>query len=113
MGIGKEVGYLRSRAIRFERCWNLLTAEVDVPSATRMTKSLSLDRAIFKEVQRTRGSGSTSERVNNLLRVGLEAERKRSLHKEAAAFFEQENSDQSLHDAFHQAALETWTRGGD
>ena len=78
--------------------------------ATRMTKSLSLDRALFKEVQRTRGSASTSERVNALLRVGLEVERKKSLHGEAADFFADEQSDSGLHDAFHKAAVDAFTR---
>lgn len=78
--------------------------------ATRMTKSLSLDRAVFKEVQRTRGSASTSERVNALLRVGLEVERKRTLHGEAADFFADGDANPALHDAFHRAAIDAFTR---
>ena len=85
-----------------------------MPTATRMTKSFSLDRAIFKEVQRTRGSSSTSERVNALLRAGLEVERKKSLHGEVAAFFKEDGADdKALHDAFHQAAIDSMSRDGD
>ena len=87
--------------------------EVSMPAATRMTKSFSLDREIFKEVQRTKGSGSTSERVNALLRVALEEERKRSLHRQAAAFFKEESSDKAAHDAFHNAAIDALTRDRD
>lgn len=80
---------------------------------TRLTKSFSLDRAVLEEVQRTKGSGSTSERVNALLRVGLEVERQRSLHSEAAAFFKSERSDRGVHDAFHQAGIDSMTRDDD
>lgn len=81
--------------------------------ATRMTKSFSLDRAILREVERTRGSSSTSERVNSLLRVGLEVERKRSLHSEAAAFFRGGSTGQDTHDAFIQAAADAFMRDDD
>lgn len=84
-----------------------------MPAATRTTKSFSLDREILREVQRTKGSSSTSERVNNLLRVGLEVERKRSLHGEAAAFFREGEASQDVHDAFIQAAVDVFTRDGD
>lgn len=79
--------------------------------ATRMTKSFSLDREILKEVERTKGSISTSERVNNLLRVALEVERKRSLHSEAAAFFRDSGAGQDTHDAFIQAAANAFIKG--
>ena len=78
--------------------------------ATRLTKSLSLDRTLLKEVERSRGSASTSERVNALLRIGLEIERKKSLHREAADFFAEERSDSALHDAFLKAGIGTFTR---
>ena len=82
-------------------------------AATRMTKSFSLDRDLLREVQRTRGSGSTSERVNSLLRIGLEVERKQSLHREAEAFFRDEASDEDVHDAFQQAAVNHLMRDED
>lgn len=82
-------------------------------AATRTTKSFSLDREILREVERTRGTSSTSERVNSLLRVGLEVERKRSLHGEAAAFFREGSASQDTHDAFIQAAVDAFTRDDD
>ena len=82
-------------------------------TATRQTKSFSLDRAVLKEIQRTRGSVSTSERVNELLKVGLEVERTRSLHSEAAAFFKEQPSDRKLHDAFHSAGIASMIRDED
>ena len=75
-----------------------------------MTKSFSLDPALFREVERTKGRTSTSERVNALLRAGLEAERERHLYSEAAAFFADKESDEALHDAFHQAGIQSMTR---
>lgn len=91
----------------------ILSTEVTMPADTRMTKSFSLDRSIFKEVERTKGAGSTSERVNTLLRAGLEAERRCSLHGEAAAHFRGEDADRATHDAFHQAGIDVLTRGRD
>ena len=81
-----------------------------MPVATRLTKSFSLDRAVLQEVQRTKGSSSTSERVNVLLQVGLEVERKRSLHSEAAAFFKAEGADGGVHNAFLRAGIDSLTR---
>jgi Arc/MetJ family transcription regulator len=58
-----------------------------VATATRTTKSFSLDRAVLQETEKTKGVESTSERVNQLLKVALEVEKARSLHREAEAFF--------------------------
>lgn len=79
---------------------------------TRLTKSFSLDRAVLKEVQRTKGASSTSERVNQLLKAGLEVERKRGLHGESAAFFKGERDGPSEF-AFHKASLKTLMRDDD
>src|SRR4051812_38489105 len=78
--------------------------------ATRLTKSFSIDREIIRELEKTKGASSTSERVNNLLRVGLEVERQRSLHSEAAAFFRSEGSDRGVRKAFRQAGIKSMTR---
>jgi hypothetical protein len=80
---------------------------------TRLTKSFSLDRELIQEVERTKGSGSTSERVNALLRAGLEAERQHSLHSEAAAFFKNESSDRGVRRAFQKAGLKSMMRDDD
>ncbi len=78
-------------------------------NTTRVTKSFSLDRSMLKEVQRTKGDSSTSERVNQLLKEGLEAERKRGLHSEAAAFFKDEPIGRE-EVAFRAASLRTLAR---
>jgi len=82
-------------------------------TVARMIKSFSLEPAVFKAVERTRGRASRSERVNALLKAGLEAEKKRSLHSEAAAFFSASVPDDGLHDAFHRAAMDTMSRDDD
>jgi hypothetical protein len=46
-----------------------------------------LDKETLREIERTRGSISISRRVNDLLKLGLEAERRRDLDCEAEAFF--------------------------
>ncbi len=56
-------------------------------TATRTTKSLSLEKDLLREVERTRGGVSTSERVNALLKTALEIERRRGLAAEAEIFF--------------------------
>lgn len=81
--------------------------------ATRLTKSFSLDRELIREVERTKGSNSTSERVNALLRAGLEVERQRSLHSEAASFFKSEASDGSVRQAFQRAGMKSMMRDDD
>jgi hypothetical protein len=81
-------------------------------TATRSTKSFSLDPEVFEEVHRTKGSESTSERVNQLLKLGLEVERQRSLANEAAAFFSTGHGQRPVeeHDAFQQAGIATMVR---
>jgi len=53
----------------------------------RTTKSLSLDESLLHQVEQTKGKASTSERVNVLLKTGLEWERQQGLYAEAEAFF--------------------------
>jgi hypothetical protein len=80
-------------------------------TATRTTKTFSLEKEVLKEVERTKGYVSTSERVNELLKVGLEAERQRSLHAEVAAFFASAAaSDQTSRKAFQDASIKSITR---
>lgn len=80
-------------------------------TATRTTKSFSLEKEVLKEVERTKGAISTSERVNNLLKVGLEVERQECLHTEAAAFFKAESgSDRTSRLAFQNASIKSISR---
>ena len=76
---------------------------------TRTAKTVSLEKEVLREVERTKGKVSTSERVNQLLKAGLEAERRRSLHSEAAAFFESEE-DRTERRAFQSASLKSISR---
>lgn len=73
------------------------------------TRTFSMEKEILAEVERTKGSVSTSQRVNDLLKAGLEAERRESLHREAAAFF-RENDDRVDRQAFQRASIATITR---
>jgi hypothetical protein len=82
-------------------------------AATRATKSFSLEKDVLRQVEQTRGTSSTSERVNELLKVGLEAERRQSLHSEAAAFFSAAQEDPSERKAFQKAAFKSLSRDDD
>jgi hypothetical protein len=79
-------------------------------SATRKTRSFSLDPDVLTEVERTKGSASASERVNYLLKYALEMERKASLYQEAAQFFSTAPHDREERRAFQKANLRTWAR---
>ena len=48
-------------------------------TATKATRTFSLDREILAEVKRTKGDLSESERVNRLLRTALDLERRAAL----------------------------------
>lgn len=78
-------------------------------TTTRTIRSFSLERDVLNEVERTKGSVSTSERVNRLLKVGLETERRECLHAEAAAFFGTEE-DRTARRAFQEASIKAITR---
>jgi hypothetical protein len=83
--------------------------ESNMPPATRTTKSLSLEKDVLKEIERTKGDSSTSERVNCLLKVGLEVERRQCLHTEAAAFFKT-GEDRAPENAFQSASIKSLAR---
>jgi hypothetical protein len=78
--------------------------------AIRKTRSFSLDQSVLSEVERTKGSSSASERVNQLLRYGLEMERKASLYQEAAQFFSAAPEDRRERRAFQKAGYKSWAR---
>ncbi|MGA3316655.1 MAG: hypothetical protein ABSC64_09485 [Candidatus Korobacteraceae bacterium] len=79
-------------------------------SAVRKTRSFSLDQNVLSEVERTKGSNSASERVNQLLKYALETERKASLYQEAAQFFSSAPEDRQERRAFQKASLRSWSR---
>jgi hypothetical protein len=79
-------------------------------TATRETKTFSLDRKILAEVKRTKGALSESERVNRLLRRALDLERRAALDAEAASFFGSAGDHRAERRAFESAAVASWTR---
>lgn len=82
-------------------------------TATKTTKTFSLDKEVLREVERTKGAGrSTSERVNELLKAGLAVERQKCLHSEAAAFFksEQGHEERASRKAFMSASVKSISR---
>jgi hypothetical protein len=74
-------------------------------TATRITKTFSLDTQVLKEIERTKGNASASERVNNLLKAGLEVERLRLLENEVSAFFSADVEDRSSRKDFQTASV--------
>jgi len=56
-------------------------------TARRATKSYSIDPELHGYVLRTRGRGSASERVNQLLRRAIESEQDAELEAQAARFY--------------------------
>ena len=81
-----------------------------MPSTLRKTRSFSLDPTVLSELERTKGSVSASERVNQLLKQGLEIERKANLDQEAAIFFRSAPDDRDERRAFQKANVSSWAR---
>ncbi len=79
-------------------------------STLRKTRSFSLDPTVLAELERTKGSVSASERVNQLLKQGLEMERKANLDQEAATFFRSTPDDRDERRAFQKANASSWAR---
>jgi hypothetical protein len=76
----------------------------------RKTRSFSLDTNVLAEVDKTKGDDSASERVNQLLKLALETERKADLWREAEEFFNNAPDDRQERAAFEKASLRTLTR---
>jgi hypothetical protein len=53
----------------------------------RIPKTLTVDKYMRSEVERTKGGGSTSERVNELLKRALDLEPQERLQREAAVLY--------------------------
>ncbi len=82
-------------------------------SATKAIKTFSLEKEVLREIERTKGSISASERVNRLIKAGLEAERRMALDREAAAFFDSgfgAKEDRSERRAFQSANIKSLAR---
>jgi hypothetical protein len=75
-----------------------------------MTQSFSLEREVLAEVKRTRGSLSQSERVNRLLRLALDLERRAALERETAGFYGSAPANRAERRAFESATIESLAR---
>jgi predicted CopG family antitoxin len=78
----------------------------------RQAKTFTISNDILTEIASTKGTVSTSERVNELLRRALELERRERLEMEAAEFFSIDGAD-SVRErvAYQKASKETLSRG--
>jgi len=77
----------------------------------RVPKSFTLDPDISEYVVATKGGQSASERVNDLLRRAMLAEKYERLEREAAAFFSTiSEAERKETQAFQKAAARTLQR---
>ena len=77
----------------------------------RQVKSFTISKEILAEIAQTKGTESTSERVNELLKRGLELERRERLEQEAAEFFAKDRDDGRERAAYQKASKEALSRG--
>jgi hypothetical protein len=75
----------------------------------RVPKTLTLEESLLAAVERTKGEGSTSERVNQLLKRALDLEREIELEREAARFYSS-TDDRQEERAFQKASLRSIAR---
>lgn len=76
---------------------------------TRVAKTFTLETGLLRLIEQTKGKVSASERVNQLLKAGLEAERRRALQSEVEEFFQTEE-DRTERRAFQSASLRSLSR---
>jgi hypothetical protein len=76
----------------------------------RQIKSFTISNDILEEIANTKGESSTSERVNELLRRGLNAERRERLEQEAALFFANDEHSDRERSAYQKAAKQSLSR---
>ena len=79
-------------------------------AAARITRSFSVDHEILAEVKRTQGPLSQSERVNRLLRLALDLERRAALERETAGFYGSAPANRAERRAFESATIESLAR---
>ena len=79
-------------------------------AANKANKTFSLDKEVLVAVRRTKGTGSESERVNKLLKLALDMERRAALQEEAAAFFSGARDDRRERRAYEMATIRSWVR---
>jgi hypothetical protein len=75
----------------------------------RIPKTLTMEESVLADVKRTKGGHSTSERVNQLLKVALRLESQQKLDQEAALFYSRATNRQEEH-AFQKASQRSIAR---
>jgi hypothetical protein len=70
----------------------------------RKVTSFTISSDILTEIANGKGESSTSERVNRLLRLALDLERRQELERQAAEFFASETSESLKERAAYQKA---------
>lgn len=76
----------------------------------RIPKTITVEESILADLERSRGSRSTSERVNELLKFALQQEAKQALEREAATFYSENQNDRTERRAFQKASLRSLQR---
>jgi hypothetical protein len=77
----------------------------------RIPKTFTVEESLLAIVEHTKGDRSMSERVNELLKLALELERRDELEREAAAFYSAANQkDRREEQAFQKASLRSLMR---
>lgn len=76
----------------------------------RVAKTFTVEESVLADLERTKGSGSASERVNELLKRALEQERRAELEREAELFYSVCKGRQEER-AFQKASVRSVTRG--
>lgn len=77
----------------------------------REARSFTISEDVLAEIATTKGIGSTSERVNELLKKALELERRERLEREAAEFFGNDLEDDRERSAYRKASKAVLSRG--
>jgi hypothetical protein len=77
----------------------------------RKAKTFTVEESVLTLVERTKGDRSTSERVNELLKLALEVEQRNKLEHEAALFYSAvKQGDRREERAFEKASLRSFER---
>jgi len=77
----------------------------------RKAKTFTVEESLLTLVERSKGDRSTSERVNELLKLALEVEQRNELEHEAALFYSAvKQEDRREEWAFEKASLRSFER---
>ena len=77
----------------------------------RKAKTFTVEESLLTLVERSKGDRSTSERVNELLKLALEVEQRNELEHEAALFYSAvKQEDRREERAFERASVRSFER---